>query len=309
MLNTKILLLSLVLVLVITLSVFFILKDNIKFELFENNVIPNELINEREQLKDTNYITMADISSGINTNKVHTQNLNVKDNITTGSMKVNRPDNEKWPNGWGKGIHSWDVYVNGTVGAGKDGNVAAYINRDGWIGGDNLVLGNNGNNKWILHAPNDNRKTLFIAPQINGRWAWEKQININNNGDLNVGSKINTKGGTSVHNPNGWGTHFPWSDGKNYIRGDTEIRGNVNNIGDLTVGGRFRTSENHRCFFHETTASDGSVANNTNVFLDRLGWNNNWTCPSNTYLNGLRFQNKGWGTMNMLYKCCKIDKD
>ena len=42
----------LILVYHITLSVFFILKDNIKFELFENNVIPNELINEREQLKD-----------------------------------------------------------------------------------------------------------------------------------------------------------------------------------------------------------------------------------------------------------------
>jgi hypothetical protein len=211
MLNTKILLLSLVLVLVITLSVFFILKDNIKFELFENNVIPNELINEREQLKDTNYITMADISSGINTNKVDTQNLNVGGKINGNSMNINK--------------------------------------------------------------------------------------------------ELNIKGGKSVHNPNSWWSHFPWSDGKNYIRGDTEIRGNVNNIGDLTVGGRFRTSENHRCFFHETAVSDGAVANNTNVFLDRLGWYGNWTCPSNTYLNGLRFQNKGWGRMNMLYKCCKIDKD
>ena len=211
MLNTKILLLSLVLVLVITLSVFFILKDNIKFELFENNVIPNELINEREQLKDTNYITMADISSGINTNKVDTQNLNVGGKINGNSMNINK--------------------------------------------------------------------------------------------------ELNIKGGKSVHNPKNYWTHFPWSDGKNYIRGDTEIRGNVNNIGDLTVGGRFRTSENHRCFFHETAVSDVAVANNTNVFLDRLGWNNNWTCPSNTYLNGLRFQNKHHGRMNMLYRCCKIDKD
>jgi len=211
MLNTKILLLSLVLVLVITLYVFLILKDNIKFELFENNVIPNELINEREQLKDTNYITMADISSGINTNKIDTQNLNVLDTISGNSM--------------------------------------------------------------------------------------------------NITKELNIKGGTSVHNPKNYWTHFPWSDGKNYIRGDTEIRGNVNNIGDLTVGGRFRTNENHRCFLHETTPSDGAVANNTNVFLDRLGWYGNWTCPSNTYLNGLRFLNKGYGQMNMQYKCCKIDKD
>ena len=217
MLNTKILLLSLVLVLVITLYVFLILKDNIKFELFENNVIPNnvipnELINEKEQLKDTNYITMADISSGINTNKIDTQNLNVLDTISGNSM--------------------------------------------------------------------------------------------------NITKELNIKGGKSVHNPKNYWTHFPWiGDGKNYIRGDTEIRGNVNNIGDLTVGGRFRTNENHRCFFHETAKSDNAVAGNSNVFLDRLGWYGNWTCPSNTYLNGLRFLNKGYGQMNMQYKCCKIDKD
>lgn len=48
---------------------------------------------------------------------------------------------------------------------------------------------------------------------------------------------LNIRGGTSEHNPNGWWTHFPWAgDNKNYIRGDTEIRGNTNNIGDLNVG-------------------------------------------------------------------------
>lgn len=53
------------------------------------------------------------------------------------------------------------------------------------------------------------------------------------NGDTNL------RGGTSVHNPGNWQTHFPWAgDNKNYIRGDTEIRGNTNNIGDLYVGGK-----------------------------------------------------------------------
>ena len=46
------------------------------------------------------------------------------------------------------------------------------------------------------------------------------------------------KGGSSVHNPDNWQTHFPWAgDGKNYIRGDTELRGNLNNIGDINVEG------------------------------------------------------------------------
>ncbi len=57
------------------------------------------------------------------------------------------------------------------------------------------------------------------------------------NGQTNVSGNLNVRGGSSEHNPGGWWTHFPWSgDNKNYIRGDTEIRGNTNNIGDLNVG-------------------------------------------------------------------------
>jgi cytoskeletal protein CcmA (bactofilin family) len=45
------------------------------------------------------------------------------------------------------------------------------------------------------------------------------------------------KGGTSVHNPKNWGTHLPHPNGRNLIRGDTEIRGNTHNIGNLRVDG------------------------------------------------------------------------
>ena len=56
-------------------------------------------------------------------------------------------------------------------------------------------------------------------------------------GDLSVEGNINFKGGASEHNPGNWGTHFPWQgDQKNYIRGDTEMRGNVNALGDVNVG-------------------------------------------------------------------------
>lgn len=37
------------------------------------------------------------------------------------------------PSGWGGGIHTWDLYANGTVGAGKNGNVAAYMSSNGQI--------------------------------------------------------------------------------------------------------------------------------------------------------------------------------
>lgn len=55
---------------------------------------------------------------------------------------------------------------------------------------------------------------------------------------LNVTGSITAKGGVSEHNPQSWNTHFPYSDGNNYIRGNTEIRGNTTNIGDMKVGGK-----------------------------------------------------------------------
>jgi hypothetical protein len=55
------------------------------------------------------------------------------ESVQAKQMRVNRSTEDKWPTGWGQGVHAWDVYANGTVGAGKDGNVAAYMNRDGHI--------------------------------------------------------------------------------------------------------------------------------------------------------------------------------
>ena len=230
MLNTKILLLSLVLVLVITLSVFFILKDNIKFELFENNVIPNELINEREQLKDTNYITMADISSGINTNKVDTQNLNVLDTIKSKNINTNKLTSTDYivsNNNICLDKNKFQELSNFDKNAisGNSMNITKSLN----IKGGKSVHNPKG---WWSHFPwiGDGKNYIRGDTEIRG--------NVNNIGDLTVGGFINSnkslnvKGGKSVHNPNGWGTHFPWSDGKNYIRGDTEIRGDITKIGD-----------------------------------------------------------------------------
>lgn len=56
-------------------------------------------------------------------------------------------------------------------------------------------------------------------------------------GTTNSHGTFNTRGGKSEHNPGNWWTHLPWNgDNKNYIRGDTEIRGNTDNIGDMAVG-------------------------------------------------------------------------
>lgn len=198
MFNTKLLLLSLILVLVITLSVLFILKDNIKLELFENNVIPNELINEREQLKDTDYITMSDISSGINTNKVDTQNLNVLDTIKSKNINTNK-------------LTSTDYIIGNNI----EGKTV--------IGNNNICIGD-----ICLDKTKFQELSNFDKNAISGN-------------SMNITKELNIRGGNSVHNPKGLWTYFPWrGNGKNYIRGDTEMRGNVDNIGDLTVGGKIK---------------------------------------------------------------------
>ena len=56
------------------------------------------------------------------------------------SLKVNREDREPYPP-WGPGIHTWDLYANGTIGAGTNGAVNAYISQDGTIWGKHATLG------------------------------------------------------------------------------------------------------------------------------------------------------------------------
>lgn len=58
-----------------------------------------------------------------------------------GSLKVNRSDSDRYPN-WSPGVHTWDLYANGTVGAGQNGNVAAYLNSNGDMGCINANMTN-----------------------------------------------------------------------------------------------------------------------------------------------------------------------
>lgn len=72
----------------------------------------------------------------------------------------------------------------------------------------------------------------------------DKILKIKINGDFEISDSLHFKGGTSVFNPNNDDTHFPGTDGKNYIRGDTivqgntEIKGDTNILGVLKVKGR-----------------------------------------------------------------------
>lgn len=47
-----------------------------------------------------------------------------------GHLKTAVDENAKLPNGWGGGLHTWDAYVNGTIGVGKNGGISSYLNEN-----------------------------------------------------------------------------------------------------------------------------------------------------------------------------------
>jgi len=52
-------------------------------------------------------------------------------------------------------------------------------------------------NKFTFHTPPDDRKGLWIAPSTddaNSKWAWDKALNLNRNGNHNLGGNLNLSG-------------------------------------------------------------------------------------------------------------------
>ena len=90
-------------------------------------------------------------------NVTNAQNVSVNNDVTLGNpgpstggsaasepgqLGVNEPAGQGFPSGWGGGIHTWDAYANGTVGAGTNGSLNAYLNNAGVVyAGDQLQLG------------------------------------------------------------------------------------------------------------------------------------------------------------------------
>jgi hypothetical protein len=66
------------------------------------------------------------------------------------TLKVNRTDSDRYVNGWDKGIHTLNLYSNGTVGAGANGQVAAYLNRDGNMASNGTATLNKINANMVL---------------------------------------------------------------------------------------------------------------------------------------------------------------
>jgi hypothetical protein len=143
--------------------------------------------------------------------------MDLNDNGTVkinGKLATNNLDPNNMPDGWSGGIRTYDLYSSATIACGPDGKqIKSYLNSsgDGYFAGNlnvgSLKIGNtvinedhlkilttakfpgnlsvvgdivfDGDNKWIIHTPDDGRKSLMIAPMGNGGWNWEKQFKLN----------------------------------------------------------------------------------------------------------------------------------
>ncbi len=103
---------------------------------------------------------------------------------------------------------------------------------------DKIQVGNylvNTDDTWLTFFDKANQGGIKTA-NLYSRDGASLNGNTQIKGVANVDGNMYMTGGASEHNPGHWQTHFPWKgDNKNYIRGDTELRGNNTNIGDLTV--------------------------------------------------------------------------
>lgn len=172
--------------------------------------------NETFQTTTTGYQT--DIEAIRNLSNIASQ-LTISNTLTnpaslkiTSKLSTNNLDPNNMPDGWSGGIRTFDAYASGTIACGPDGKqVKSFINSNGagYFSSDittdgNLILG--GNNKWLLHTPEDSRKSLFIAPWSNNidgsgnaGWHWAKMFVIDSNGNATINGNLTVNGNMNMN--------------------------------------------------------------------------------------------------------------
>ena len=199
----------------------------------EDNItnINDTLTNVKDNVEyiSNNVLTKENIAKNVKTDK-----LEIGPNILTNYASA---DGNNW------------LYANGGLDVAKlKVNKATELNGTAKVTGDvsikgtvnmtkNLIINGDMKNKWITHVPDDGRTNMYIAPGSGTKWNWDKQFVYDKDGYLSVyGGGINLRGGSSIYNPNKLGTHFPYKDdGKNYISGDTHLRGDMTITGTVQI--------------------------------------------------------------------------
>lgn len=86
----------------------------------------------------------------VNNDKITTSNLTVRDGSTlnyasvSNMLRVGRDQSDRWPGGWGAGVHANNMYLNNALGMGSDGALRTTLGGDGSASfGGNVTMGGN----------------------------------------------------------------------------------------------------------------------------------------------------------------------
>ena len=162
----------------------------------------------------------------------------------------------------------------GPAGPAGEANFSKGISTDGNVNvkGD---IAFNGVNPWIIHTPDDDRKTMYIAPKKadGSDWDWSKQTIYNADGSVNFSGSISAAGG-NVAGKLGTGTlrvengismggqgefsvDYPDVPGGRFV---VDNQGNIKSRGDANIGGNVSVASgkavNIRDQFHGMSFKD-----------------------------------------------------
>jgi hypothetical protein len=186
--------------------------------------------------------------------------VNITKLKVNGHIRGNVAENQNIPNGWGGGLHVWDIYANATIAAGQNGNVASYLNSggDGYMGrnfsvggytnlaggayvkngltieGDTVMRNNLITpNSHIIHSQGrqhiSGEEHLFLLNKTGTTVskAWGGNANLTVDGNLHTREYTNMMGGA-------------------YVGGDLVVQGNMRVVGTswVKIGSDERIKEN-----------------------------------------------------------------
>ena len=120
-------------------------------------------------------------SSSIRSRKGQTLQFDTMEVVVNAPMNVNGQMNISGP-----------ASVGGQMNIGGTTSIGGQMNVKG-----NVVLGNgNAKNSWVLHTPDSDARSLFVAflNRETGEWDWSKQVQIKNTGDVVVNGPLIVNG-------------------------------------------------------------------------------------------------------------------
>ena len=186
----------------------------------ENNYLYRVAVPGQPQLNTM----QTDLNMG-NNNINNAQNVNVNQDVTLGNpgaatggyaasaagqLGVDEPAGQGMPSGWGGGIHTWDMYANGTVAAGVNGSQGAYMSDSagGYGGGGEVATASpNGANNASVVSTNV-ASYISTTDGNNGNYAVMNSTNTGSNPEIYTNGIIdgNTFGGNgyAMYNGSWW---------------------------------------------------------------------------------------------------------